>query len=48
MLLLKYFQRKEKIPDPEGTLSHSILPCSIAWANCKAKEELRRDKNPKK
>ena len=48
MSLLKYFRRKEGVPDPEGPLSLSISSRAISLANREVQQELRRDKNPKK
>ena len=48
MSLLKYFRRKQRVPDPNGSLSTSISPRAISLANCEVQEELRKDKNRKK
>ena len=45
MSLLKYFRRKQGVPDPDGSLSTSISPCAISLANREVQEELRKDKN---
>ena len=46
MSLLKYFRRKEGVPDPEGPLLLSISSRTISLANREVQQELKRDKNP--
>ena len=48
MSLLKYFRRKQCVPDPDGSLSTSISPRAICLENREVQEELRKDKNRKK
>ena len=48
MSLLKYFRCKQRVPDPDGSLSTSISPRAISLANREVQEELRKDKNRKK
>ena len=48
MSLLKYFKRKQGVPDLDRSLSTSISPPAISLANREVLEELRKDENLKK
>ena len=48
MSLLKYFRCKQRLPDPDGSLSTSISPRAISLANREMQEGLRKDKNRNK
>ena len=48
MSLLKYFRRKEELPDPKGSLSLSVPSRAIASANKEVEKELRKSKNKKR
>ena len=48
MSLIKYFRCKQRVPDPDGSLSTSISSPVISLTNREVLEELRKDKKRKK